>query len=78
MFGHWWQQIVLSYEVQSMKPAAHIYEVCEQRAGCQARDIFFTDDREENIAAAADRGWATYHFTSAETLVERLGDWIES
>jgi FMN phosphatase YigB (HAD superfamily) len=76
MFGDWWQQIVLSYEVQSMKPAARIYEVCEQRAGCQAGDIFFTDDREENIAAAAARGWATYHFTSAETLVERLRTWL--
>ena len=37
MFGPWWSQTVLSYEVQGMKPARKIYEVCEQRAGCHER-----------------------------------------
>ncbi len=76
MFGPWWSQIVLSYEVGGMKPASKIYEVCEQRAGCAGENLFFTDDRAENIAAAQDRGWSTYHFTSAEILVERLHAWL--
>lgn len=76
MFGPWWSETVLSYEVGGMKPAAKIYEVCEQRAGCRAENIFFTDDRADNIAAADDRGWTTYHFESAETLVERLRVWL--
>ena len=75
VMGPWWSQIVLSYEEQSMKPDSKIYEVCEQRAGSRGRDIFFTDDRADNIAAAQQRGWCTYQFESAETLIERLQDW---
>ncbi len=76
MFGPWWSQTVLSYEVQGMKPARRIYEVCEQRAGCRGEQIFFTDDRADNIAAADQRGWSTYQFTSADTLVQRLQAWL--
>jgi FMN phosphatase YigB (HAD superfamily) len=76
MFGPWWSQIVLSYEVGGMKPASKIYEVCELRAGCGGENLFFTDDRAENIATAQQRGWSTYHFTSAEILVERLHAWL--
>ncbi len=76
MFGPWWSQTVLSYEVQGMKPARKIYEVCEQRAGCHGEHIFFTDDRADNIAAAEQRGWSTYHYDSADTLVERLRAWL--
>lgn len=76
MFGPWWSQIVLSYQVGGMKPASKIYEVCEQRVGCAGQNLFFTDDRIENIAAARERGWSTYHFTSAEILLERLQAWL--
>lgn len=75
VMGPWWSQAVLSYEVQSMKPGSRIYEVCEQRAECRGQDIFFTDDRADNIAAARQRGWSTYQFESTETLIERLQDW---
>ncbi len=78
MFGPWWSQTVLSYEVGGMKPANKIYEVCEQRAGCVGESVFFTDDRADNIAAAQERGWSTYHFTSAEELVLRLLEWLPS
>ncbi len=78
MMGTWWSQIVLSYEVQSMKPDSKIYEVCEQRAGCSGHDVFFTDDRADNIAAAQQRGWCTYQFESAKVLIERLEAWCGS
>ena len=76
MFGPWWQQTVLSYEIQGMKPDSKIYEVCEQRAGCRGPDIFFTDDRADNIAAAQQRGWSTYQFSSTDTLLRRLQAWL--
>jgi FMN phosphatase YigB (HAD superfamily) len=76
MFGPWWSQTVLSYKVQGMKPESKIYEVCEQRAGCSGEQIFFTDDRADNIAAARQRGWSTYQFASADTLVQRLQAWL--
>lgn len=76
MFGDWFSTIVLSYEVQAMKPAERIYEVCEQRAGCSGTQIFFTDDRADNIAAAARRGWSTYQFTDPHQLRSRLEEWL--
>ena len=77
MFGPWWSQTVLSYEIQGMKPGSKIYEVCEQRAGCRGRNIFFTDDREDNIAAARQRGWSTHHFTTTDNLVASLQTWLQ-
>ena len=76
MFGPWWSQTILSYQVQGMKPAAKIYEVCEQRAGCRGADIFFTDDRAENVAAASHRGWQTSLYTSSDQLLDDLGHWL--
>lgn len=74
--GDWFDFAVLSYEVQSMKPDSKIYSVCEQRAGCAAADIYFTDDRHENIAAAAQRGWQTHLFHSAEQLTAQIDKWF--
>ncbi len=71
-----WQTIVLSYEVHSMKPAPQIYEVCEQRAGCSGANVFFTDDRADNIAAAAARGWTTHQFLDVDRLLADLNSWL--
>lgn len=48
---------VLSYEHGVMKPAARIYEILEQTSGRRGGDIVYLDDRPENVAAAAARGW---------------------
>lgn len=50
---------ILSYEHQSMKPAARIYEVVEQMTGKSGSDILYLDDRLENVEAGAKRGWQT-------------------
>ncbi len=71
-----WQTRVLSYEVHGMKPAPEIYEVCEQRAGCSGANIFFTDDRADNIAAAAERGWTTHQFSAVDRLLDDLNNWL--
>jgi 2-haloacid dehalogenase len=34
--------------------------------------LLFTDDRAENIAAAAARGWQTHHFTGSQGWADRL------
>lgn len=50
---------ILSYEVRSMKPDAKIYEALERMAGKRGGDLLYIDDRAENIAAGAARGWQT-------------------
>jgi FMN phosphatase YigB (HAD superfamily) len=50
---------IYSHEVGAMKPAAKIYEALEQMSGKRGADIVYLDDRPENIAAGAARGWQT-------------------
>jgi FMN phosphatase YigB (HAD superfamily) len=57
---------ILSYEVKAMKPDARIYEALEKMAGRAGAEIFYLDDRHENIAAGAARGWRTILHESPE------------
>jgi glucose-1-phosphatase len=60
---------VFSHEVRCMKPGAHIYEVVEEKSGFKGADLFYMDDKEENVAAAVARGWqAVHHVKPAQTF----------
>jgi FMN phosphatase YigB (HAD superfamily) len=48
---------VLSYEHGAMKPDPKIYEVVEKMSQCASGEIFYLDDRPENILAGQQRGW---------------------
>lgn len=72
----WFEFAILSYEARSMKPAARIYELSEQQSGRVPENLFFTDDRVENVAAARERGWTTHQFTTVEKLAIELGTWL--
>jgi HAD superfamily hydrolase (TIGR01509 family) len=59
---------IYSYEVGAMKPEAKIYEVLEKLAGRRGTDIVYLDDRPENVAGGAARGWRTIlHETPEKT-----------
>lgn len=67
---------VLSYEHGVMKPHARLYEVVEQTAGRRGADLVYLDDREENVAAGAARGWQVIHHTdpaSSSAALRALG-----
>lgn len=51
------QGYILSYEHGVMKPEPRIYEIAETVCGHAGAEILYLDDRPENIAAAAERGW---------------------
>ena len=48
---------ILSYEHGAMKPDAKLYEVVEKVSGHAGGEILYLDDRPENVAAGAARGW---------------------
>jgi HAD superfamily hydrolase (TIGR01509 family) len=48
---------IYSCEVGAMKPEAKIYESLEKLAGRGGAEIIYLDDRPENVAAGAARGW---------------------
>ncbi len=67
---------VLSYEEKSMKPDGKIYQSATRMAnelvGCQANEIFFTDDKPENVEAARLAGMQAEVFESASVLASQL------
>lgn len=65
-------QLYLSGALGVTKPAPRIYELLEARCGIPADSLLFTDDRAENIAAAAARGWQTHLFDGPEGWAARL------
>ncbi len=63
---------ILSYEVGSMKPDRAIYDAAIQRAGVAAHEIFFTDDRLENVEGARAVGIDAVQFIDAEQFAADL------
>lgn len=61
-----------SFELGVVKPAPLIYEKAADLAGVEPGEIFFTDDRRENVEGARKAGWDAILFTSAEKLAEEL------
>ena len=57
---------ILSYQHGAMKPDPRLYQVVETRTGCRSDELFYIDDRPENIQTAADRGWQVILQETAE------------
>ena len=55
-----------------IKPDPGIFAMVEAECGLRPGALIFTDDRADNIAAAAARGWQTHHFTGPEGWAARL------
>ena len=67
-FFHNFDDYVLSYEHGAMKPEDKLYEVVERVTGRRESEILYLDDRVENVATGAARGWrAVLHETPANT-----------
>ena len=71
----WFTPVILSFEVRSMKPDAYIYQEAQRQSGHGAPQIFFTDDRAENVEAARKAGWMAEVFVNADRLMETVESW---
>ena len=67
-------EIVTSYDARAMKPEAAIYEHAIERAEVAAGDIFFVDDRPENVAGAREAGMDAVVYRDPRSLVRLLRD----
>lgn len=65
-------QAFVSGTLGVIKPAAAIYEIVERESGFAPGNLLFTDDRADNIAAAAQRGWNCHLFESWQGWARRL------
>ena len=68
----YFRDAVLSHEVGVAKPSLKIYQEAVRRAGCEARECFFTDDIQLNVDAARQLGMQAVQFQSAEQLEHEL------
>ena len=65
-------RLFLSGAMGVTKPAPRIYQMLEDECGLPPAALLFTDDRAENIEAAAKRGWQTHLFDGPEGWANRL------
>ena len=63
---------IFSYEIGAMKPLPEIYSAMEKMCGQRGADLIYIDDRAENIAAGAARGWRTILHESPEKTRQAL------
>ncbi len=63
---------IFSYEVGEMKPQPKIYEAMEAMTGRRGADLIYLDDRAENVAAGAARGWRAILHESPEKTRQAL------
>lgn len=56
----------------SFKPEPEIYAAAESLTQLAGPDLLFIDDREENAAAAAQRGWHAIHHRSPGATLRAL------
>ncbi len=64
--------VILSYEVNSMKPDSKIYDRALEQAGCHVSNCFFVDDKQENVDGAIAAGMDAVLYQSVPQLVEDL------
>lgn len=62
----------VSGRMKVTKPDPRIYQMVEADCGIAPDRLLFTDDKADNITAAARRGWRTHHFESWQGWARRL------
>ncbi len=67
--------VISSHEVSCRKPGREIFDLALQRAGTQASQALFVDDKPENVAAARELGIRAHHYTDLPELVDFLSEY---
>lgn len=67
-----WELFALSFELRALKPHPEIYRLAAELAGVEPAEIFFVDDRPENVAGALQAGFDAVQFTTAARLAADL------
>ncbi|MEM1235826.1 MAG: HAD-IA family hydrolase [Pseudomonadota bacterium] len=62
----------VSGRMRVIKPDPEIYRMVEEDCGVEPGALLFADDRADNIAAAAARGWQGHLFEGPQGWAERL------
>ena len=66
------EHYVLSFEARSMKPEPAIYHHALRRTGVPVGEVFFTDDKQENVDGAVAAGLDAVRFESTAQIRAEL------
>lgn len=67
-FLKYFDKLILSHEVGSVKPEEKIYREVEKASGFPSEEHFYTDDIQEYVDAAINLGWDAVQFIDYEKL----------
>ena len=71
-FIEYFDELVLSHEIQLIKPQPKIFEYVIQKAGCEPKEIVFIDDGLNNIRSAKNFGIKGINYTTFKDLIVEL------
>ncbi len=71
-FINYFDKLILSYEIGSVKPEEKIYKAAEEFTQKPPAEHLFIDDIKEYAEAAKNLGWDAIHFTDYENLYDEL------
>ncbi len=71
-FIEFFDELILSHEINLNKPDPKIFEYAIKKAGCEPEEIVFIDDGLNNIRSAQVFGIKGIKFTDIEELIEEL------
>jgi len=71
-FLKYFDEMILSHKVKSIKPEEEIYREVEKASGLQSAEHFYIDDIEEYVNVAKKIGWDAVQFVGYETLLSDL------
>ncbi len=70
--ANYFQHAVLSFEVGALKPDPKTYAAAIDKSGAAAAEIFYMDDREENVVGAKNSGIDAVLYTDTPSLAGEL------
>jgi glucose-1-phosphatase len=71
-FLKYFDKLILSHEVGSVKPEEKIYREVEKASGLPSEEHFYIDDIQEYVDAAINLGWDAVWFVDYQKLVSDL------
>ncbi|MDZ7625364.1 MAG: HAD family phosphatase [Ignavibacteriaceae bacterium] len=71
-FLKYFDKLILSHEVGSVKPEERIYRAVEKASGLPSEEHFYIDDIQEYVDAAIKLGWDAVVFEGYNTLIADL------
>ncbi|MEL7500471.1 MAG: HAD family phosphatase [Planctomycetota bacterium] len=72
IIGECFSTRILSYEEKSMKPDHRIFQAAIAASGCEPGEIFFMDDRPDNVEGALAAGLDAVIYTSVGELRDEI------